>query len=201
MNMIKLSVIFCIAAAMACLAAPAPAVSPNPAEMAEAQRWAKMFENLPQSKEEPFFSFTYDGKPSAELLAQWERKRTNRKIDDERTERTIVWTDSKTGLEVRCVSVVYADFPVVEWTVYFKNAGKADTPILENIQGLDVSLPREGEGDFVLHTMGGDACAPSSYQPLEFRMGKDASQRFAAAGGRLMEPHRRISTWNGPARA
>ena len=130
------------------------------------------------------------------------KTQTSRKLDDNRTERTIAWTDPKTGLEVRCVSVVYADFPVVEWTVYFKNAGKADTPILENIQGMDVSFQREGEGDYVLRTMRGDDCSPSSYQPLESEMGKGASHRFAAVGGRpTTEPHLRISTWNGRAKA
>jgi len=38
------------------------------------------------------------------------------------------------------MAVDYADFPAFEWTVYFKNPGKQNTPILEKIQGLDVTL-------------------------------------------------------------
>ena len=63
-------------------------------------------------------------------------------------ERTTTWTDPKTGLEVRCVSVEYSDFPVVEWTVYFKNAGKAATPILADMQGMNVSFRRDGDGGY-----------------------------------------------------
>jgi hypothetical protein len=35
-----------------------------------------------------------------------------------------------------------SDFPVVEWTVYLRNAGKAVTPIVTNIQALDVAFQR-----------------------------------------------------------
>ena len=51
---------------------------------------------------EPFFSFTYDGKPSAELLKTWKLDRATRKLDDKRTEHTLTYTDPKTGL-VRAV--------------------------------------------------------------------------------------------------
>ena len=46
----------------------------------------------PFTKETPF-SFTYDGKPSAELLPTWTCRRDARKLDDRRTERTVTWTD------------------------------------------------------------------------------------------------------------
>lgn len=161
------------------------AVLPSAADMNEAQRWAKMLDNLPQSeKSEPFFSFIYDGKPSSELLSGWKKSQTSQKLDDFRTQQTQVWTDPKSGLEVRCVSVAYADYPVIEWTVYLKNTGEKETPILENIQGMDVSLGNEGVGEYVLHNMRGDDCSPSSYEPLEFKLVKDSSHRFAAAGGR-----------------
>jgi alpha-galactosidase len=45
-------------------------------------------------------------------------------------------------LELRCVAIDYHDFPTIEWTVYFKNTGSNDTPILENIRALDVQLDR-----------------------------------------------------------
>ena len=42
-----------------------------------------------------------------------------------------------------CVATEYADFPVVEWTVWLKNTGDKDTPLLENIQGLDARFERD----------------------------------------------------------
>jgi len=39
---------------------------------------AARFEDVPETKAvEPFFSFTYDGKPSAVLLKTWELKRSS----------------------------------------------------------------------------------------------------------------------------
>ena len=59
----------------------AQAVSPTPDEMALSRQWAAAkFEGGKESKDaEPFFSFTYDGKPSAELLQTWELKRASQK--------------------------------------------------------------------------------------------------------------------------
>ena len=167
------------------MAYPLLAVSPTPAEMSEARQWSEKMEDVAKPKSlESFFSFLYDGKPSTELLGQWERKEATRKLDDQRTERTLTWTDPKTGLEVHCTSVVYSDFPVIKWTVYFKNTGKADTPILTNIQGLDVSFKRDGEGGYTLHNMRATICSAASYQPLVYSIGKSATQRFAPVGGR-----------------
>lgn len=163
----------------------ARAVSPTPDEMAIARQWAaKLDDAAGKSGDGPLFSFTYRGKPAAELLPLWKCIATSRRLDDQRIERTTVWTDPKSGLEVRRVSVEYADFPVIEWTVYFKNTGKADTPILSNIQGMDVSLRRDGAGGYTLHSMHGDDCSPQSYQPLEFPINKETNLRFAAVGGR-----------------
>ena len=69
-----------------------------------------------------------------------------RQLDGGRTEHTFVWTDPKTGLQVRLTAVDYAGSHVVEWTEYFKNDGKVDTPILEDVQPLDISVPLTGSG-------------------------------------------------------
>ena len=185
MNMTRLCAILSMVVVAWIIVSPVQAVSPSPAEMAEARSWAEKLEGSAKSKAiEPFFSFTYDGKPSAELLGQWNLTQTTRRLGGQRTERTRTWTDPKTGLEVRCTSVAYADFPVVEWTVYFKNMGKADTPILADIQGMDVSFRRDGEGDYVLRTIRGDDCSAASYQPIVMRMRGGTSHRFAPVGGR-----------------
>jgi alpha-galactosidase len=169
------------------MAAPclAQAVLPTAAEMAEAKQWADKLEAVAQpNATQPFFSFIYDGKPSAELLSQWKKTQTSRQLDEQRTERTLTWTDPKTGLEVRCVSVVYSDFPVIEWTVYFKNTGKADTPILEFIQAMEVTVKREGEGDYVVRGIRGDDCSATSYQPTVTNVGKGATHRVTPPGGK-----------------
>ena len=130
------------------------------------------------------FSFIYDGKPSNELLAAWPSKTKTKKLDSGRRQRTTVWTDSATGLEVRCVTVRYTDFPVVEWTVYFWNSGKENTPILENIQGIDTTFQRGEEGEFVLRGIKGDFFSQNSYQPYEMKLVPGSKQQFAPVGGR-----------------
>jgi alpha-galactosidase len=158
-------------------------VSPTADEMAQARRWAAAaFEIAPKTK--PCFSFTYSGKPSGELWAACNFKKTGRKLDDQRTEHTLTWTDPKTGLEVRCASVEYADFPVVEWTVYFRNTGKNDTPIIENILALDGFLTSEGSGDVLLHHFRGDNYTKNSFEPLQTPLVPGIDRRFASAGGR-----------------
>ncbi len=92
------------------------------------------------------FSFVYGRQASESLLKVWTKKIETKQLDSERTEYTAVWSDPKTGLKVRLRSVGYANSAVVEWTAYFTNGGKTDTPILEDIQPLDMSVPLTGNG-------------------------------------------------------
>ncbi|MBN2021181.1 MAG: alpha-galactosidase [Pirellulales bacterium] len=169
------------AALWAAFASLALAVAPTPDEMAAARRWAaaRLEGAADAPKAEPPFSFTYDDKPSAELLASWEAKRTTRRLDDRRTEYATTYTDPKTGLAVRCVGVEYGDFPVVEWTVYFRNAGSVNTPILQGIQAIDLGLSRGEGGEYLLRGMSGDNCSPDSYQPFALTLDPGATKTFA----------------------
>jgi alpha-galactosidase len=91
-------------------------------------------------------SFAYDRQGSSALLKVWPHKNESRQLDEGRTEHVVVWTDPKTGLSVRLRVLEFADSPVVEWTAYFKNEGKADAPMLEYVQALDLSFPVTGQG-------------------------------------------------------
>lgn len=92
------------------------------------------------------FSFTYDGQPSAKWLAEWPKTAKSQPLDKTRTQHVLRWTDPKTGLEVRCVAVDYADYPAVEWTLRLRNTGKQDTPLLSDLRSLDVDLLPPAEG-------------------------------------------------------
>ena len=128
----------------------ASATSPAADEMAEAHRWAaakfeKGTSDLRQagrstSNAEPFFSFTYNGRPSAEVLKTWTVQRTRRLLDEKRTQHTLTYRDPETGMVLRCVGIQYGDFPTVEWTLYFRNAGDKETPILADICPLDIQV-------------------------------------------------------------
>ena len=130
------------------------------------------------------FSFRYGGQPSQYLLTLWESGRTSRRLDDNRTEHTLTYADPKTGLVVRAVAVEYHDFPVVEWTLYFKNTGSSATPILENLQALDTRFERGEDGEFILHHSKGSQTSPTDFEPLAHRLERKAEKRISAAGGR-----------------
>jgi len=133
---------------------------------------------------EPPFSFVYDGKPFSELAKTWKVERAAKKLDNHRTEHTITYADPKTGLMVRSMGIAYDDFPTIEWTLYFKNTGPADTPIIEKIQALDVRVDRGGIGTFLLHHAVGSPANGSDYGPLETVLPPKAKKRLSAAGGR-----------------
>jgi alpha-galactosidase len=132
----------------------------------------------------PPFSFTYAGKPSADLLPEWKLTRAREDLDANRTQHTLTWTDLDTGLEVRCVAVEYHDFPTVEWTLYLRNGGAEDTPILEDIQALDTRFERALQGEFVLHHHVGSICAQNDFQPLETPLTPNLEFRLAPPAGR-----------------
>ena len=102
-------------------------------------------EHLLNPKARPPFSFVYGRQASESLLKVWPRTTASKQLDGGRTEHTIVWTDPKTHLRVRFSAVTYVDSPAVEWTIHFANDGNADTPILEEIKALDISVPVTGQ--------------------------------------------------------
>ena len=132
----------------------------------------------------PPFSFVYGGRSSDELLGGWKFSQEVIKLDANRTRRVQRYSDPKTGLEVRCELVEYADFPTAEWTLYFKNAGSEDSAIIESIAALDIRLEDAGAGEFLLHHNVGSPANGNDYGPLETRLGPGATKRIGGAGGR-----------------
>jgi alpha-galactosidase len=183
---------------MASLTAAAQTLSATPAEMDEARQWAAAkFEGIQGASlqdgttarrgrytNDPFFAFTYGGRPSSDFLSAWKSERTIRRLDDARKEHTVTYTDPATGLIVRSVGIEYLDFPTIEWTLYFKNSGVADTPILSDIQAIDTRIERNDAGEFTLHRHTGDICAPESYQPHLETMPPKSETHIANTGGR-----------------
>jgi alpha-galactosidase len=165
------------------LAIAAWGVTPTAEEIAIAGKWvATNFRDDPQATRP--FSFSYDGKPSAELLKKWSLVAEARELDSRRTEQTLIYTDSGTGLILRCVAVAYRDFPTVEWTLHLENGGPADTPILEKIQALDIALRCNRNGESLLHHNRGSIAQRGDYQPLETPLPPGVSRRIAPVGGR-----------------
>jgi alpha-galactosidase len=133
---------------------------------------------------EPPFSFRYGGRPSSELLKSWDLKRSRRDLDSNRTEYTVVYRDSQTGLAVRSVAIAYHDFPTVEWTLYLRNESSEESPIIENVEALDTRFERTSEGEFLLHHNKGSQALATDYQPFQTPLPPKTSQHLSAVGGR-----------------
>ena len=157
------------------LSARMSAETGTPQEMAAAKR-----------QRQPAFSFVYDGRPSRSFLSEWKSSESRKPLGSDRTEVTRSFLDPRTGLEVRCVSVEYGDFPAVEWTVTLTNKGRTKTALLKDISGLDMRLPAAAKGPAVLHWMRGDDNTGQSFAPRErsFASGRPDSMTLAPNGGK-----------------
>ena len=139
------------------------AATPTSEENAAVVQWAQSHVFAEQAKLP--FSFTLGGKSSDELLRDWRRIDATRELDTLRRERTRTWIDAATGLQVRLVAMEYAGFPVVEWTVWIRNTGNHDTPLIGNIQGLCSTFAANPKDELSLHGIRGDTCVAESFQP------------------------------------
>ena len=149
-------------------------------EMSNAHQWVAA--RFTTGSPVPPFSFVYDGHPSSEVMKTWRLERSQIKRDNNQTDRILTFTDTRTHLEVRCQFIEYSDYPAVEWVVHFKNEGTSDTPILENVQALDMSLTRAREGEFVLHHAKGSNSRMDDFQPSDDPLVPDSRYRIHSFG-------------------
>ena len=159
------------------------AATPTSEENAAAAQWAKSSVFAEQARLP--FSFTLGGKLSDELLRDWKRTDATRELDAKRRERTCSWMDATTGLQVRLVATEYAGFPVVEWTVWLRNTANHDTPLIENIQGLNCTFAATPKDALSLHGIRGDTCVAESFKPWTRALRTGESHVFSppAKGG------------------
>ncbi len=162
------------------LLAAAERTLPSENESRQARQWAER--HWGREAGSPF-SFQYGEVAADEFL-----KTCDFTAEDDDMGQTIehrrTWTDPKTKLEVRMVGVEYKNFPVVEWTVYFKNLGTEKTPILSKINAADLALPSDGSPEATLHHHIGSCCSSNDYQPLETRLRPGEKRRFSGTDGR-----------------
>jgi len=113
------------------------------------------------------------------MLESWTECKEPAQLAEGFTVETIILADPLTGLECRCEIRAYSDFPAVEWVVYFKNTGAADTPIISDIQPLDVLFPVDAQAACQVHHARGGLTQRDDFAPLETPL------TFRQGGGRL----------------
>jgi hypothetical protein len=129
------------------------------------------------------FSFDLDGRPSAECASSWAVECASREIDGRRTEHEITYRDPQSGLQVRCIATEYHDHAAVEWVLYLSNEDADDTPVISNLQALDVTLLPPGK-DCTLHYAKGALCTVDDFAPVARPVAPKAAFRLTPGGGR-----------------
>lgn len=141
------------------------AISPSQPEINLSRQWVAEHFVIAPAASIPF-SFMYEGKPSSELLSAWQVNQTEKSLSPDRVLHTITFTDPATLLQIRCEATEYTSYPAAEWVVYFKNTGDKDTPILKDVQALNMSFSRPDNGNFILHHARGSEAGLLDFQPL-----------------------------------
>ena len=149
-------------------------------EMQKRDAWAK--ETLSGEVSLLPFGFVCGGRHSSELMRGWEFEKKEL-LETDRTRCEFLWQDPQSGFSVRCVAAKYSEYPAVEWTVYLKNRGTGDTPLIENLYGMDLCFESGGD-PVVIKTIKGDDCSASSFEPIEVELGEAGRYQSSPAGGR-----------------
>ena len=180
--------------ALACATSRSSAVEPSASELQAARQWVESRWDARTPDRLPF-SFVYDGVLSTRLLPSWHVRQQERNLDQQRSQRTIALSEPRTGLRLRCVATIYHDFPAVEWVLYFKNLGNADTPILEGVRALSTRVEATpGQRLFTLYHAKGSHEEITDFQPLKSTIGPGQNVRLASFGGRSSDGD--LPFWN-----
>jgi len=165
------------------LAAAAGCRALGPAGARETQGGTMLGELVDQ---QPFFRFQYDGKPSTELLPAWKQESARTRVDADRTRTVTTWTDPATGLAVECEMTRFRDFAAAEWVLHLRNTGTGPTPILEDVQAMDLAAgpARAGEAPFLVHRTNGAPSNPTDFEMSEVPLRPGDALVLGGGGGR-----------------
>lgn len=132
------------------------------------------------------FSFRYDGRDCDELLPDWRREPQSKETGEAWTRTVTIWTDRATGLRIEWHVKRFHDFPAVEWILYFANKGTRDTPIIENVQALNVAFdaPLKEDACYRLHRTNGAPSNPTDFEPTVVPLRPGSSGDLGGGGGR-----------------
>jgi alpha-galactosidase len=130
----------------------------------------------------PPFSFRLGGRSSVELLPAWQVKREAKPGADGVKVQVVTWRDPQSGLECEMEQQTFDSFPAVEWVLRFRNTGKTDTPLIEDIQPLDT--PWAVSGDAHLRRSRGSPGTISDFEYQITPLATGETIQMVAGGGR-----------------
>jgi alpha-galactosidase len=78
----------------------------------------------------------------------------------------------------------FEEFSALEWVVELENRGASDTPVIEDIMPLDLSLPVDEKERVRLHHANGSSCLIDDFLPLTTSLRPDSRKVLSPIGGR-----------------
>lgn len=148
-------------------------VQNQPGNIADVNLWVS--QNFAKGKIPPF-SFVYGGKESDKFIRSWQYSYQEIKSADPEIKGSVyIYSDTRSGLTVKCFVTCFNDFQAVEWMLQFYNASDKNTPLIEKEAVIDNTFNYEEKGTFVLHHSKGSNAERSDFQAIDENMtiGKD----------------------------
>lgn len=130
------------------------------------------------------FDLLIDGVSFREVQASWTFCNVGDRFIEGARQYLLAWSDPETKLAVWSTVTLYENYPTVEWTVHLRNEGDSDTPLIENLYGLDLVFKREETGEFLLRHNVGSPGDETDYRPLLTPLGPGARAALGGEGGR-----------------
>lgn len=140
---------FIAALLLGCMAFAQPSMNMTPKGQ-DCQKW--IAKNFAKGVVPPF-SFTLDGVPSGKFIKKWKFSAGKAvALEDGTSQTSFFWTDPASGLQVECTVKTFADFNAMEWVLYFRNTGSANSAKIAEIKSVDLSLAaaKVADGDWRL---------------------------------------------------
>lgn len=130
------------------------------------------------------FTFVYDGQSSKQLLPAWKYNFSIKEDNATCIQCVASYTDPKTHLRVSAHITGYKDFQEVDWTLFFSNHGATNTPIIEQVNAIDIVLTNKQAGDYLVNYARGTDAQSNDFEPIHLRLGNEDSLHLATVDGR-----------------
>ncbi len=160
-----------------------PSLSADEARVTDKEKEkAREFFNNGITGSSPAFDFTYGGKKFSDNLSEWEIKTAPSGAEKFRSaqETDIILENKSNGLSVTVRAALAEDSATAAWTVYIKNTGKENSPVIKNFSAADLLL---GTGFSDVYFSKGSTPASDDFELMKSPVCPTA-MNFNANGGR-----------------
>ena len=129
-------------------------------------------------------SFGLDGKTIHGIPDAWQPTWHRRRLDANLVETVFEGTEPGSGLRLRVECTQYQDYPVIEWVAWLSNTHSAPTPIISDIQAIDLVFHG---GAPIIISSNGDFNSADGYTPRANALATGDTLTIAPVGGRACD--------------